>query len=621
MDTTIKLYSGIPFDVDYNFVFDFPSATVAGSKTLRDTWFNKYMLITSNDELQPIRPERKITLEVEFEDAVKCNYLIYNNGDKDYYCFIDKVEYNSEYATDFFITIDYYQTYLFDFELAPSFIKREHQHRKTSGNLRVFNTVNESIDYGKEYDLINVQKIEKSNPLKTLFYLVVSTGNIGDNTLNAGSLYGNPNVFCYSIVGPNTYDLERVFGGNFQIDPVTFNETKLVGGEPVTNSYQIRAINDFLVTYKSTQDIIAIYPLPDLPFNYTWSLGEDGSGDKRLHISYSLIGVDIDNLLLTYPFVSSPIGDRYIVNVQRLNNKSKASLLLGDFSTIKTVASYTQTSNKNIIRESKLFTYPYYFYMLTDNQVNPLILRNEKLSENNNVRWKFSAHPNLKLKYFVENYSIDPDAKEQHLINNQGQSLPLTTDAWLNYVRTGQASAKAGLYANLAGATVGMLGSILLAPATGGASLAVGAVSTGMNVGASVAQHLVKEAEIKAIPDTVRQQGNEISFDIADDTVHLELFTKQVQEEQRKILYDYFYNFGYACNEIKTPNTKSRYYFNYIETMGAKLIPVANGAIPNDAMKQLKLIYDKGVTIYHVRTTSQQNVISQSATLENAEVF
>ena len=36
-------------------------------------------------------------------------------------------------------------------------------------------------------------------------------------------------------------------------------------------------------------------------------------------------------------------------------------------------------------------------------------------------------------------------------------------------------------------------------------------------------------------------------------------------------LYNYFYHYGYKANIFKSPNIRSRYYFNYIKTIGVNI--------------------------------------------------
>ena len=72
-------------------------------------------------------------------------------------------------------------------------------------------------------------------------------------------------------------------------------------------------------------------------------------------------------------------------------------------------------------------------------------------------------------------------------------------------------------------------------------------------------------------------------------------YQKHVREDYAKIIDDYFTMYGYACNEGQTPNTKSRPYWNYIQTQDAKII----GSIPFDDIVAIKNCYNNGITFWH----------------------
>lgn len=61
-----------------------------------------------------------------------------------------------------------------------------------------------------------------------------------------------------------------------------------------------------------------------------------------------------------------------------------------------------------------------------------------------------------------------------------------------------------------------------------------------------------------------------------------------------KMIDDYFTMYGYAVGVVKIPNTHSRPHWNYVKTSGANII----GSIPNDDMKIMKSVYDKGITFW-----------------------
>jgi len=53
--------------------------------------------------------------------------------------------------------------------------------------------------------------------------------------------------------------------------------------------------------------------------------------------------------------------------------------------------------------------------------------------------------------------------------------------------------------------------------------------------------------------------------------------------------------FGYATNQLKTPNIFSRTVYNYIKTAGLN----ATGQIPVMDMMRIKQMFNDGVTFWH----------------------
>ena len=72
--------------------------------------------------------------------------------------------------------------------------------------------------------------------------------------------------------------------------------------------------------------------------------------------------------------------------------------------------------------------------------------------------------------------------------------------------------------------------------------------------------------------------------------------------------------FGYKQNKVSTPNIRSRYYFNYIKTVGCNL---NTNSIPRSHLEELKGIFDRGTTIWHV---DREGVVVGDYSNDNYEV-
>jgi hypothetical protein len=70
---------------------------------------------------------------------------------------------------------------------------------------------------------------------------------------------------------------------------------------------------------------------------------------------------------------------------------------------------------------------------------------------------------------------------------------------------------------------------------------------------------------------------------------------KEITDEYRKKLTDFFKMYGYKLNEVKVPNLKTRQHFNFVQTVGANI----TGNIPQEDIEKLVSMFNNGVTLWH----------------------
>lgn len=118
----IKLISFYPYDNNYDYTKLF------NSKTEQNNFFNSFHSIEISDNEQGyIKEGSSFIIDINYDDLVSTgsNYVIWNNGYKDLYCFITSKEYIDEECSRINYEIDVLQTFLFDFTLDKSFIERK----------------------------------------------------------------------------------------------------------------------------------------------------------------------------------------------------------------------------------------------------------------------------------------------------------------------------------------------------------------------------------------------------------------------------------------------------------------------------------------------------------------
>lgn len=96
-----------------------------------------------------LRREWDIQVQATMEQALSWTYLFFKNdtNHKTYYYFINKIEYVNENCVKLFIEMDVMQTYAFDYNLARSFVEREHVASDDAGD----NVLDEGLDLGELY--------------------------------------------------------------------------------------------------------------------------------------------------------------------------------------------------------------------------------------------------------------------------------------------------------------------------------------------------------------------------------------------------------------------------------------------------------------------------------------
>ena len=116
----IKLVRNYKYDNKYTHIKLFKT------KAEQDLYFNNLdcLYIEENNYIKE-HNSFKVGYEYDYLVSLGVNYLIFNNGYKDMYCFITSKEYISSEVTQINFEVDVLNTYLFDFEIKKSFVERK----------------------------------------------------------------------------------------------------------------------------------------------------------------------------------------------------------------------------------------------------------------------------------------------------------------------------------------------------------------------------------------------------------------------------------------------------------------------------------------------------------------
>ena len=137
----------------------------------QENYFNE-KLISSIDAIYP--PHYQNTIQFSNEDLdfnTQCNYISLDFNGKTYYYFIDDMEYLAEDLIRITITMDTFQTYMFDIDYHNARLQRETIRRWNSDGTINRNYIREN--YGSNlFQLDTYKEIEKNNGLDELVFYV-----------------------------------------------------------------------------------------------------------------------------------------------------------------------------------------------------------------------------------------------------------------------------------------------------------------------------------------------------------------------------------------------------------------------------------------------------------------
>ena len=596
-NSTLYLCKNVDLDPNYNYTIDFDNITAQAN------YFDSKIAteFEINEGYSYIRDSQTLKVQANIDDLLGINYLYYNNGNKRYYAFITKKEYINPTCTSLSFKLDVLQSFMFNYEIDESFIEREHQDRFTkNGNLLKFkyNIESENLDAGNEYDIVSSNKLKDNDivPPGLVWVEVLASQAIATGT------YSNtdPSTFKNSC---STLNQNEVRTGLYcYLFPTIIGQNSITGSKFYTydGTGAIVSLNDLMPSLASSTAVLAIRVLHYCPIKFNLSAYSNGylitfpSGYKNNaeenmynNTSMRVVTANVSN----FGGVDYSNYGGYILNLSKIKDN------INDTLTTKILPRTANKNNlnienaKNIKFEPKLLTYPYQFYQLCDYQSLPLKIKNEYIDVAKNIKYIQSIGIQGKSKLYVENYNND-NGKEYNTINTTISELPLANNAYISYMAQNKASATSGVALNVATG----LGTLGLGLATGGIGLIAG-VGMAVNSATQIANNLIKMQDLKDTPDSIRQAGNNAEFDLLDNNYQIVLSELRIKESYRTKLFNYFYHYGYKCNDFKKPNTRSRYYFNYIKTIGANI----KTNIDADFRAEIENAYNNGITIWHYR--------------------
>lgn len=320
--------------------------------------------------------------------------------------------------------------------------------------------------------------------------------------------------------------------------------------------------------------------------------------------------------------------------------------------------------------EPKLYTFPFRYFMVTDYMNTPLIIKPE-LCENKTLKLRVKATniaTESKYNLYVNGYKGDYNGNLNGIVNNSPLMLPVLSSAYSQFLATSSASfnqgninamlendlsLKQGLATNslnyrqnttnnyMQGISSGLgaIASLLSLNFGGVVNGAMGVVQSGINQHFNTLSNNLNNSQLKEqnklsnfevssmanakttdllnTPNSIKTTGNDTLFNLVNSNRKIDIIEFSLDFRYKHRIYDYFVKYGYKVNKWEKINVNSRHYFNFIKTNTCNIV---GDEIPHEYLEEIKDIFNRGVTIWHVDNGVNVGDYSVSQLKGNVEV-
>ena len=531
-NTQIKLVK-VPLETDYKNTFTFSSLSSQSS------YFNGLNGISLSNYTY-VRKDQKIRIEKNYDEICNYNYLFYDNNfpsSKRYYCFITRMEYINENATDVYIMVDSMQTYFFDIVWNRCFVEREHVNDDTFG----LHTIPEDLNTG-EY--INCLTPVEATYDETYYVVAGATENIlTQSTADMNPTYnGVPSGLIY-IVLDNATSLWRM------VSMYSAGSSGSTGGK-----------------LDSIQEVFMI-PSSFITGTITWNKVDPNAADISGNHWTSFPESNTASFFGTVSFQRNlNVGTNYTPKNKKLLCYPYSYLLVSNNAGADTIFRYEDFAGQT--------------------SISPTI----------NFDILASVNPGCSIKIVPLNYKNynDGSRNRNYEYSINGGKFPVAGwigDVYLNWLT--QNGVNIGL--NLVNESIGMGTNVgMLETAKSKRS----EITSSGNIAGGITSILGTMADVykhSLIPDSAN--GNTGCSDVMFALKKLAptFYRMSIKDEMAKVIDDYFSMFGYKVNTVKIPNITGRSNWNYVKTIDCN----CDGDIPNEDLNTIRNNLNNGITFWH----------------------
>lgn len=504
------------------------------TKQEQNNYFNSLPSITI-DETNYIKVENSFNINYEYDylENEGINYVIFNNGYKDIFAFVIKKEYVRKEVTRIIYEVDVIQTYMFDFSINKSFIERKKC------------TIDEITDFDEGLE-------------------------IGEHTIVQRNVVLEKSVTWFAMF--NGFREQHIIYGD---------DGKIVDVIPFNTSLQKPSTMIDGIQYP-----LFFMPLPNGQLPASLSDHPSLVGIVRFpNCTYSTVEVKIPLVIK----VTDIIGGSEEVNYVNYSQ-------IVDMATV--INSSPVTSGSVSISKSEITDYfPYTYYVLTDGESEPVIMKPQYMPSSITVKGEFALSHSPVERYYPVGYKGDNTGKIYNITNTNQMMLPTGTNEGANFLSANANSVMQGRKSQLTNTIIsgvaglaGVAGSIATGNVLGAFGSAVGAglgVASGLN---NILEIDARNKDIEMTPNSISSFGTP-STRFAFDTNNVELIKYSITDKIKSKILNFTSRYGNKYNNYATINLRTyKGYIKFVE-------PNIDSKIDNIYINKIKEILERGVFV------------------------
>lgn len=551
----IQLFRGINLDNRYMHTLYFANTTA------QTNWFNNQADASIRFDSQYYTRVKRgfLRIKVNAETIQTVTYMRFNNrGNKNYYAFVNSVNYINENVTEIEYEIDVMQTWFIqEGSIQPCMVKREHVSDDTfTSNLEHEPIASDIYDN----DLLTCKRgdIDISTDMSGYNVVIQSSNEVEDekNLLQHG-------IFCGTeYYSHQIYDDAGDYSGE-NLYAIKYHMGEMLGSWD-KNEQSAEIVDLYMFPHEFAQDARS-------QSNYTYHVPH--------HVTETNDYKPVNNKLHMYPysylFATTKDGDATIYRWEYFD---------GNVVTNNTGVDFVLEANPT--GGGAISIHPRDYNGITDNLDAKLSITNfPKCS------WSYDAY-----EAWVASGGQTKLNAEQKIVNLHGIANGMATSAdIMGVVASGARTATA---VEIAGATGGLTTPYAVEKA---AQLTQNIASTSANIVNRYASQLEAQNKIdfefKDVlykPDiVVGQQTPNIA--VGGGYLGFYFFNCHVRKDEMIRLDNFLSMYGYAVNTVKVPNITGRKYWNFVQTDGAMI----KGNMPATSKAAIARIFDGGVFFWN----------------------